>query len=107
MTDPNTGLPELPKGMFWRTTKEYRQSMEDAYYIEIRTKRWWGGSALLFSKRIREGLGTDGHVDYSFNDASIRYTAGLLHREFLKWAEGLMQEVRLLGDFPPNRVLND
>lgn len=93
--DPNTGMPTLPEGYFWRVKKN-----SDSYWLlDIQVRRQiWVGSILV--SWIHSMLGTEAEVLHQA--AQLRQSGTL---EFKLRAHSRKKHVnpKVLGDYPPNR----
>lgn len=104
--DNATGLPELPKGHFWRVERaaslnEYDYWFWDGYRVSLRRK------LLLGSRTVDHS----GHFQ-NLNDV-VRQAEWILTRRALADAKRIeaarlqeakrQEEARVLGDYPPKR----
>lgn len=111
--DPNTGLPQLPEGQYWKV--EIDEVFEEPFVILMRRRKWWT-SAQVHSVPVLSGW-DDPNEKYldrvrdtaspEFNDENIRRSAQRL-LDILEMQENereaRQKNSRLLGDYPPNKV---
>lgn len=86
MTDPATGLPELPEGHFWRITR----SAGDYLRVQIRRKLRLGSRVVAWSVVLKSKA----------NPEEIVHAAGYAMRDLRqgkRWRE-------YLGDYPPKTL---
>ncbi|WP_346921917.1 hypothetical protein [Glutamicibacter creatinolyticus] len=114
MTDPNTGLPELPEGHFWRL----KEGEYCTVRLSIRKKRKHFGSKSIISMRVyhnwdgknmeyRSPALVEGLADENLTPDAIRNTAEhLLEKWHTRDAGRLRYEnnVKLMGDYPPKKL---
>lgn len=95
--DPDTGLPLLPHGMFWRVKRE--RVIDPPIRIELRAKTWYG------SREIRHSW-----VD-TIDEGAILHAAAFCYEQ---WREECAtrranrarsrQLDDLIGDYPPKKL---
>lgn len=90
--DPDTGMPVVPEGYFWRV----KPGQMYAVIVELRRKWFWG-----FTHCVEDTLGDD------LSEDGIRNLAAYVLN---KWEQRAIQkrereEIRaLFGDYPPKKL---
>lgn len=109
----STGMPELPKGYFWRVqVKEEYFSLQERVIVDIRRKRLFGSEyvigQLLQSKTTPEpnskqvGGWKDPYAPLT--DENVLHTAQLVLEQWERKKAKAATAKRLLGDYPPNKL---
>lgn len=112
MTDPKTGLPELPKGYFYRTYEGHNWRDGWTYRMQIIKRKWYGGRELIHEKRISEpnpdAIERTGGTPYLYalTDSAVLHTSKELKTMLDAYREVTSIEKRLLGNYPPKRINN-
>lgn len=105
----STGMPELPKGYFWRVrVKEEYFSLPERVFVDIRRKRLFGSEyvtgRLLHHKTTPEGIYSAKGLAAPLTDENVLHTAQLALKQWERKKAKAETEKRLLGDYPPNRL---
>jgi hypothetical protein len=85
--DELTGLPELPKGYFWRV----KMILNEFVVVQIRKRLLWGSCAIEEASLIRQDVGPQ----------RIQAVAFLA---LDRWTRTRKDLGRYLGDYPPKKL---
>ena len=98
MIDPNTGLPELPEGYFFRVHESYAGSKHHyvTVYRKVEKRSFFFWTRTVDQKQIFSQLVFNG-----LNERSIRTAA---QECMIQWAEWKAGNPDLLGDYPPKKL---
>lgn len=97
ITDPETGLPDLPSNMFWRV-KETSVGYFEVRLIEKREVRYF-----IFWKKVKELPSTHYGVGKVLDKETIRARAEFAYSDWRSWVR-LQRAKDLLGDYPPKSL---
>jgi hypothetical protein len=88
--DTTTGLPELPRGHFWRVERYWPTYGMNGYRVSIQRKLLWWSVGVDYSSQF---------YDLSF---VAKAASDVMVRHANRQAR-LNEEARILGDYPPKR----
>lgn len=92
--DPETGLPAVPEGYFWRISET---SSADWWRIELRKRRRWGSRRIAADHRLYPAWDFD--TPELFEDGARRRAAVLWVDHF-----AAKDAQKYLGDYPPKAL---
>ena len=115
ITDPETGMPVLPDGEFWRVRQEIRY-FEEYLVVELRKKRkfFWGSKVLAVKLKSMDSLDSEFRQEDSgikFIKKQILLLANSVIEEQLERVNLKLRQERLdgiiksySGDYPPLKL---
>jgi len=105
-----TGMPELPKGYFWRVRVVEGYVLPERISVDIRRKRLIGSEYVvglfLQHKNLPDPKQVRSWKDaYApLTDENVLHTAQLVLEQWERKKAKAATEKRLLGDYPPNKL---
>ena len=113
--DPETGMPALPEGYFWRVYKEFGSNYVGLYYNDVQVSEYEGLFYFITKKKTVKTKTKvrkieDYHINKSVSDpvAGITEAATWLLRmlpDHLKKEVNPVSYAAYYGDYPPKNLL--
>lgn len=95
--DPNTGLPQLPPGMFWRVMRE--RIIDSPIRIELRRKTWYGSREV---EHVWSGTISESVVLHQAASCYTQWREECAKRRVNKTHSRKLDD--LIGDYPPKKL---